>query len=66
MKNWVVDYSIKRTDGRVQEITEEVKADSILEAMTVAAVDIQKPALADPDVEACVIWGVVIIEDDVF
>ena len=66
MKNWLVDYSIKHINGRVQEGQAKLQARNITIALGMALNNIRKPMMQDPEITDVVIWGIGIVEDDVF
>lgn len=66
MKHWIVDYSIKYTNGTVKEEQATLEARNITIALGMALGNIRKPMLQDPEITDVVIWGVGIIEDEVF
>ena len=62
MKHWIVDYSIKYTNGTVKEGQATLEAKNI----TIALGNIRKPMLQDPEISDVVIRGVGIVKDEVF
>lgn len=66
MKHWIVDYSIKYTNGTVKEGQATLEAKNITIALGMALGNIRKPMLQDPEISDVVIWGVGIVEDEVF
>ena len=75
MKTWVIDYSIKKKDGTIQETgfcadgdleKPTIKASDIFQAARMAKANILDPLTLDPEVEKAVIYGISIVEDDVF
>lgn len=66
MKHWIVDYSIKYTNGTVKEGQATLEAENITIALGMALGNIRKPMLQDPEISDVVIWGVGIVEDEVF
>lgn len=62
MKHWIVDFSIKYTNGTVKEGQATLEAKNI----TIALGNIRKPMLQDPEISDVVIRGVGIVEDEVF
>jgi len=66
MKHWLIEYSIKYTDGRQKEEQAKLTAKNITIAVAMALTNISGPLLQDPDVSDVVIWNCGIIEDDVF
>ena len=62
MKHWIVDFSIKYTNGTVEEGQATLEAKNI----TIALGNIRKPMLQDPEISDVVIRGVGIVEDEVF
>lgn len=66
MKHWKVYYSVKCTNGRIREIDATLEAESIDMALVLANANIKKPAEHFPEVAAVVIYGIGIMEDDVF
>ena len=66
MKHWSIDYSIKYIDGTVKEEQATLEAENITIALGMALGNIRKPMLQDPEISDVVIWGVGIIEDEVF
>ena len=66
MKHWLVDYSIRYIDGKVKEEQAQLEARNITIAVGMALGNIRKPMMKDPEVTDVVIWGVGIVEDDVF
>lgn len=66
MKHWLIYYSIRHINGQVQEERATIETGNIKQALNLAIVNIQKPTLKDPEITDVVIWGVSIMEDDVF
>lgn len=66
MKEWKISYSVCYMDGKVEEREENVMADDIIKALTIAETQIRIPLEQDPRVMEVVIWDVGIIGDDVF
>jgi hypothetical protein len=66
MKHWIVDFSIKYTNGTVKEGQATLEAKNITIALGMALGNIRKPMLQDPEISDVVIWGVGIVEDEVF
>ena len=66
MKHWIVDFSIKYTNGTVEEGQATLEAKNITIALGMALGNIRKPMLQDPEISDVVIWGVGIVEDEVF
>lgn len=66
MKHWMIDYSIKYINGTVKEGQATVEARNISIALGMALGNIRKPMMQDPEITDVVIWGVGIIEDEVF
>lgn len=66
MKHWSIDYSIKYIDGTVKEEQATLEARNISIAVGMALGNIRKPMMQDPEITDVVIWGVGIIEDEVF
>lgn len=66
MKTWRVDYSVKNSDGEITELEKVFEATGLLAAYALAEQQIRQPLLKMPDVADVVIWGVTIIDDDVF
>lgn len=66
MKHWLVNYSIKYTDGKIREGQATVEAKNITIALGMALGNIRKPMLLDPKISDVVIWDVGIVEDEVF
>ncbi len=66
MKKWRVDYSSKRRDGVVAEENVIVEAANITVALGKALNEIRNPKMAVPYIKDVVIWGVTIMDDDVF
>lgn len=66
MKHWSIDYSIKYIDGTVKEEQATLEAENITIALGMALGNIRKPMLQDPEISDVVIWGVGIVEDEVF
>ena len=62
MKHWIVDFSIKYTNGTVKEGQATLEAKNI----TIALGNIRKPMLQDPEISDVVIRGVGIVKDEVF
>ena len=66
MKEWIIDYSIRMIDGEVEEVRETLEARTITEALKLADGKIAEQHVSDPYFYDYVIWGVAIIDDDVF
>ena len=66
MKHWIVDFSIKYTNGTVKEGQATLEARNISIALGMALGNIRKPMLQDPEISDVVIRGVGIVEDEVF
>ena len=66
MKHWIVDFSSKYTNGTVKEGQATLEAKNITIALGMALGNIRKPMLQDPEISDVVIWGVGIVEDEVF
>lgn len=75
MKTWIIDYSIKKKDGTILETgfcaegdleRPTIKASDIFQAARLAKANILDPLALDPEVEKAVIYGISIMEDDVF
>lgn len=66
MKHWRIDYTVEYIDGRQEELSAEVEARSITNALELAIANITNPLRAVPEVSRVVIWNIGIIDDDVF
>ena len=66
MKHWLIEYSIRYTNGRVREGQSKLEARNITEALGLAIINIQYPMMKDPEITDVVIWNVGIVEEDVF
>ena len=66
MKTWRIDYSIKEKNGEVKESSAKLEAENITTALALGLRNIREPMVNSPDVEEVVIWGVTIIDEDVF
>lgn len=66
MKHWLIQYSIKYASGRVQEGEVNLEANNITMALAKAIGNILNPLKGDPDIADAVIWGIGIVEDEVF
>ena len=65
MKHWLIDYSVKYTDDRIEEISTEIETENIAQAFVIAC-EIVDDVNARMDVRDAVLWGIGIVEDDVF
>lgn len=63
LKSWVVDYSVKYIDGKVEERTNQVLGLSIEGALASAMKDTIDPLKHQPDVSDAVIWNIGILAD---
>ena len=53
MKHWLIEYSIKYTDGRQKEEQAKLTAKDITIAVAMALTNISGPLLQDPDLFRC-------------
>ena len=66
MKHWMIDFSIRYIDGSKKEGQTTLEARSITVALGMALENIRKPMLQDSEISDVVIWGVGIVEEEVF
>lgn len=63
MKKWVIDYSIRKSDGEIQEETATLEAENIAVALGKAIANIEEPMKRIEGVEAVAIWNIGIIAE---
>lgn len=66
MKEWSIQYSIKFTNGKIDERELIIEAEDIIDAINYAQDHIRTPLLTANEVSDVVIWDVGIMDDDVF
>lgn len=66
MKNWVVDYAVKHTDGRIVDHKTDFQADSIRDALDMAERMISELKEKDESIDRIAIWDIGIVEINPF
>lgn len=64
MKQWLIDYSVRHIDGRIEERQDPIVEKNIHQALAAAQRDIIDPLkTSDPEVSDAVIWDVGIVAE---
>lgn len=66
MKHWRIDLTVRDISGKSMETFKVIEALNISAAVDTAMRDIAEPLKAIPEITDVVIWGIGIMEDDVF